>query len=175
MSELIKTKEGKPFKTEKAAKLQRGLQRKKGIETKVVESDEGWALEVIEHKKRPKRIPVGTRNILSFPKRPGYVRRLVTDIDDRILQFEQAGYEVVKRKDLPTGDPRAGEPSQMGMPVTKDLGAGMKGVLMEQKQEWYDEDQKLKQDKIKADELSMKRTTGGIEDGYGEIKISATR
>ena len=173
MSELIKTKEGKPFETEQAANLRKGVLRKEGTETKVVKHDNGWALELIEPERRPKRIPVGTRNVLSFPKRPGYVRRLVTDVDDRILVFEQAGYTVVKQKDLPTGDHRVGEPSQMGMPVTKDIGSGMKGILMEIKQEWHDEDQKAKQDKITLEEASMKQSKGGIDGGYGEIKIGS--
>jgi len=171
---LIKTNEGEPFQTEHAAKIRQGILKNQGTETTVVTADKGWALEEIIPEKRPKRTPLGTKSVLRYPKRPGYHRHVINDVDDNILVHEQAGYEIVKKKDLPSGDPRAGDASQMGMPVIKEVGAGTKGVLMEIKQEWYDEDQKVKQDKIKADESAMKQSKGNIEGGYGEIEIGAT-
>jgi len=172
---LIQTNDGKPFETEHAAKIRQGILKNKGTETKVVEADGGWALEEIKPKKRPKRVPLGTRNVLRYPARPGYHRHVINDVDDNILIHEQAGYTVVQKKDLPSGDPRAGDASQMGMPVSKEVGGGVKGVLMEIPQEWYDEDQKARQDKITADESAMKRSKGDIEGGYGEVKIDASR
>ncbi len=83
MSDLIKTQEGEPFATEQAANLRMGVLRKKGTETKVVTIEGGWALEEI--KKRPKRIPLGTRNVLRYPKRPGYHRHVINDVDDNML------------------------------------------------------------------------------------------
>ena len=168
MIEFIKTKEGKPFETEHAAKIRQGILKKEGSETRVVETDGGWALE----KKRPKRIPLGTRNVLRYPDRPGYHRHVINDVDDNILVKQQAGYEIVQKKDLPSGDPRAGDASQMGMPVSKGVGHGVKGVLMEQPIEFYNEDQKVRQDKIKADESAMKQPSS--EGGYGKVEIGAT-
>ena len=165
----IMTKEGKPFTTETAAKTRQALLRKEGTETRVVEAEGGWALET----KRPKRIPLGTRNVLRYPKRAGYVRRIVNDVEDRVMRFQQAGYEVVQKKDLPSGDPRAGDASQMGMPVAKSVGNGVKGVLMEIKEEWYLEDQKRKQTGVSAQEQSMKQSKGGVEGAYGDIGIAA--
>jgi len=171
MTEIIRTKEGQPFETEKAALMRQGQLAKQGTETKVVKEDNGWVLETIT-KKRPKRVPLGTRNVLKYPKRPGYVRRVVNDVEDRIQRFKEAGYEIVQKKDLPSGDPRAGDASQMGMPVSKSVGNGVKGVLMEIPEEWYKEDQKRKQDKIKADEMAMKQSKGGVEGGYGDLQLN---
>lgn len=173
MSELIKTNEGQPFATEQAAKIRKGILKNEGTETKIVTADGGWALEKIE--KRPKRIPLGTRNVLRYPKRPGYHRHVINDVDDNILVHQQAGYEIVQKKDLPSGDARAGDASQMGMPVSKEVGGGTKGILMEIKQEWYDEDMKTKQVKIKSDESAMKQLKDGIEGGYGEVEIGASK
>jgi hypothetical protein len=167
MTEIM-TKEGKPFETENAAKMRQGQLKKEGIETRVVEADGGWALD----KKRPKRIPLGTRNVLKYPKREGYVRRVVNDVEDRVHMFQQAGYEIVQKKDLPSGDPRAGDASQMGMPVSKNVGNGVKGVLMEIPEEYYLEDQVRKQAGVSAQESSMKQSKGGVEGAYGDIGIA---
>lgn len=172
MTEYIKTAEGSPFESERSAKTRSGMLRKEGIETEVVEVEGGWALK--ESERRPKRIPLGTRNVLRYPDRPGYHRHVINDVDDNILVHQQAGYEIVQKKNLPSGDPRAGEASQMGMPVSKDVGHGVKGVLMEIPQEWYDEDQALRQNKIKSDESAMKQQGGGIAGGYGKMEIGAT-
>ena len=169
MTEIIKTNGGEPFKTEEAAKSRQTALAKRDIETKVVAEEEGWVLETTA-KKRPKRVPIGTRNILKYPARPGYHRRVVNDTEDRIKVFKEAGYEIVQNKSLPAGDPRAGDASQMGMPVAKNVGGGTKGVLMEIPQEWYDEDQKAKQDKIKADSMAMRQDKYGVEGGYGDMK-----
>lgn len=168
MSEIIRTKDGKPFETEKAAIMRQGQLSKTGTVTEVVEDGEGWALKAT---KRPKRVPLGTRNVLKYPQREGYVRRVVNDVEDRVQRFKAAGYEIVQKKDLPSGDPRAGDASQMGMPVAKSVGNGVKGVLMEIPEEWYLEDKKARQDKITADESAMKQTKGGVEGGYGDLNL----
>ena len=169
MSEIIRTKDGKPFESEKAALMRQGQLKKQGTVTEVVQDDDGWALKA---KKRPKRVPLGTRNVLRYPERPGYVRRVVNDVEDRIYRFQQAGYEIVQKKDLPSGDPRAGDASQMGMPVSKSVGNGVKGVLMEIPEEYYREDQKARQDKITANEMAMKQSKGGVEGGYGDLDLT---
>lgn len=169
MSETIRTKDGKPFESEHAAKIRQGVLAKQGTVTEVVKDEDGFALKA---KKRPKRVPLGTRNVLKYPERKGYIRRVVNDVEDRIQRFKQAGYEIVQKKDLPSGDPRAGDASQMGMPVSKNVGNGVKGVLMEIPEEWYIEDQKAKQDKLLAQEAAMKQNKGGVEGGYGDIGIA---
>ena len=129
---------------------------------------------VPERTGRPKRIPLGTRNVLTAPKRKGYVRRWVNDTPDRIDAFIAAGYEVV-RDNIPTGDPKAGEDSPVGTAVSKSVGLGTKAVLMEIPQDWYDEDQEKRQSELKVQEDSMRRNVGKtpVDDTgqYGTVDI----
>lgn len=102
-------------------------------------------------KNRPKRTPVGQRNILTTDQRPGYVRRWVNDVDGRLAMFEEAGYEAV-RTPTQVGDPAAGNASQVGSVVRKPVGGGVDAVLMEIPVEYYDEDQAAKEQHLKAGE-----------------------
>ncbi len=121
---------------------------------------------------RPVRIPLGTRNVLTAPKRKGYVRRFVNEGEGRVKQFEAAGYTVV-REDIEVGDPKAGKGRKVGSAVNPAVGAGKKAVLMEIKEEWYQEDQKSKQDAILEGERDMKRQlNSGANGTYGGVKIS---
>ena len=120
---------------------------------------------------RPKRVPIGTRNVLTFPERVGYKRRVVSDVGDRIKQFEAAGYTIV-REDIVAGDPKAGSETKIGSAVNPRTGSETKGVLMEIRQEWYDEDQKAKQAEIPRGERDMTRKLNQGGDGdYGSVKI----
>ena len=121
---------------------------------------------------RPIRVPLGTRNVLTAPKRAGYVRRFVNDDKDRIQQFEDAGYNIV-RDNVQVGDPKAGKETQIGSATDKAVGAGMRTVLMEIKEGWYKNDQKAKQDNILVGEKDMKRKLNEKKDGqYGGVKFS---
>jgi len=169
--ELIKTKDGKPFESEQAANLRMGVLRKEGVKTEVVEVDGGFALKKIDSGRRKKRIPLGTRDRLKYPQREGYVRRVFNDNEDRIQRALDAGYEFVTG-DLPGGDPRAGDPTQVGAKVMKEVGGGMKGYLMEIPEAYYRDDQKAKQDKIDALESEMKREkTDGVSGISGKVML----
>jgi len=171
MSELIKMKSGEPFKNRKAANLQKGRQLKLGVETQIVEVEGGFALEKLGVK-RKKRIPMGTRDRLRYPERKGYKRRVFNDDHDRIQRALDAGYEFVSGNH-PGGDPIAGKPSQQGSKIMKEVGGGIKGYLMEIPEEFYEEDQKAKQDEIDRQEAYMHRKrTDGVGDLYGEVKTT---
>ena len=121
--------------------------------------------------KRPKRIPLGTRNVLTAPKRIGYVRRFVNDEPGRIQQFEAAGYSVVK-ENITVGNPKIGKDLDPGSPVSLSVGGGTKAVLMEIREDWYREDQKAKQDRILMSENDMKRKLNTRREGsYGGVEI----
>lgn len=121
--------------------------------------------------KRPKRVPLGTRNVLTAPKRKGYVRRFVNDEADRIAQFEAAGYEVV-REATEVGDPKAGKASQVGSVVRPPVGDGKNAVLMEIKEEYYNEDQDAKQRQVDEGERDMRANlNSGGEGTYGKVDI----
>lgn len=124
---------------------------------------------------RPIRVPLGTRNVLTAPQRLGYVRRFVNDEPGRVKMYEEAGYTVVKqaKEEIPVGDPKIGKSTEPGSKVGVSVGAGTHAVLMEIKKEYYDEDQRAKQNKISVSENDMKRKLNTKAEGmYGGVSIT---
>jgi hypothetical protein len=124
---------------------------------------------------RPKRTPLGIRNVLTAEQRPGFVRRWVNDVDDRLSRAKEAGYMPVM-KPTETADPRAGADSQMGSLVAKSVGGGTRAVLMEIPEEFYRADQDEKQKAVNATESGLRRQPGikGQQYGgtYGKVEIT---
>ena len=120
-----------------------------------------------------KRIPLGTRNVLTAPKKPGFVRRFVNDKRDRIQQFKDAGYSIVE-EEIQVGDAKIGKASQLGSNVDVQVGSGQRAVLMEIPEKYYYEDQKAAQNKIKQTEDEMKRNsnTPGNDGLSGQVQLS---
>ena len=190
MSEIILAgKDERPFSTEKAAKRMRTEKAKEGINTRIIPTAGGFALMAVppeedtpaesenalierREKRRPERIPLHKRNVLTVSdkdKDPNYVYRMVNDKDDRIERFKEAGYEIVNKK-TDIGDPQVGEGSQVGTPVSKPVGNGRTGYLMRIKREWYDEDQAAKTAKNKLVEKHL--TKQPEKPGqYGKVEI----
>ena len=108
---------------------------------------------------RVRRSPInGTRNRLNVRgKEPGYVYRIVNDVDDRIQTFQEMGYEIVNDSAVSVGDKRVATATQEGSPIKVSVGQGIQAYVMRQKQEWYDEDQAKKQAHVNDLEKSMKR------------------
>ena len=114
----------------------------------------------------------GPRNVLKASKEiPGYKLRVVNDVGDRVEAFKEMGYEVVDDPDMRLGDRRAGRAGSTGSAVTVQVGQGTKAVLMKQRLEWYEEDQKAKAERIKEDEESMYQRARREESDYGNIKV----
>lgn len=122
---------------------------------------------------RPRRTPInGTRNRLNVRgKEDGYVYRIVNDVDDRVQSFQEMGYEIVTDAGVSVGDKRVATATQEGSPVKVSVGQGVQAYVMRQKQEWYDEDQKAKQQQVNELEASMKQEakSNGL---VGDIKLS---
>lgn len=122
---------------------------------------------------RPKRVPLHRQNLIHADTKPGFIRRIVNDVDDRIERFKIAGWTPVENESI--GDPHAGDPSRVGSITTKSVGAGVKAILMEIPEDLYREDQKEKQRAVDALEEAMeqdiKNKLGGSAIGEG-IKIS---
>jgi hypothetical protein len=118
-----------------------------------------------------KRIPLGTRNVLTAPKRPGFVRRFVNDKGDRIQRFKEAGYSIVEET-IQVGDPKIGTPEQLGSGVSSKRD-GLKKVLMEIPEKYYKEDFINKQKKIALTEAELKRSsTNPSADGlHGKVEV----
>ncbi len=133
---------------------------------------------------RSTRVPLGvSRPKLAVPQRQGYVRRWVNDVEGRLQGAEAGGYQFVENSALQAG-------TQDVDNVNRDLGArmsrvvdkstGMKAYLMEIKQEFHEEDQKLKMREVDEIDSAIKRGALGddesryIPDKGKGIKISRT-
>ena len=120
-----------------------------------------------------KRVPLRTRNILTAPKKPGFVRRFVNDKGDRIQAFKDAGWSVVDTVDQ-VGDEKVGRATSMGSSANPSVGGGQRAVLMELPEKYYEEDMAAKQAEIDKVEQEIKRnsTTPGHDGLTGKISIS---
>ena len=122
--------------------------------------------------KRPTRTPLGTRSRLAVKgKEPGFHYRIVNDVEGRIQDFIDAGYEVVSDDGVTVGDKRIANPTQEGSPVKVHVGGGNQAYLMRIKDEWKAEDDAAKQAQINELEESMK-ANAKQNSFYGDIKIS---
>ena len=126
-----------------------------------------------ERKSSRKRVPLGVRNVLTAPKKPGFVRRFVNNTPDRIQSFIDAGYEVVK-EDIQVGDDKIGKTTGLGSVVNPSVGGGQKSILMEIPEDFYQEDQKAKSDKLRSVDNEMRRQskTPGRDGLTGTVTIS---
>ena len=119
---------------------------------------------------RPVRQPVSQRKVLSAPKRPGYVRRWVNDTEGRVNLFTEGGWLPVENKEgLETANKSKLVEAPLGSIVSRHVGNGMKAVLMEIKEEFYQEDQAAKADQISATEKDI--LSNRSEGQYGDIKV----
>lgn len=126
-------------------------------------------------KGRPsKRTPVsGHRDILTVDgKKDGFIYRWVNDVDNRLARFQAAGYKFVDH-DVEVGLKTVDNPTTYsGSVVSKNVGQGVTAYLMCTLQEFYDEDQAAKLEKVDQYEAEMKRTLNSGRDGtYGKVEI----
>ena len=120
---------------------------------------------------RPRRTPVSQRNRLSVRNQePGYVYRIVNDIDDRIEELQERGYEICTKESVGSvGHNRVDNPSSLGSVANFSVGKGTKAIVMRQKKEYYVEDQNMKQQEINDLEQSMIQDAKRKAD-YGSIE-----
>lgn len=125
---------------------------------------------------RPRRQPLAVRNRVSVKNQePGYVYRVVNDVDDRIEELIERGYEIVPQtKVIREGDKRVDGASALGSVSSIPLGRGDRGVVMRQKREWNEEDQAAKQ--LRPDELE-KTMKGSARQGadYGTFTVDVKK
>lgn len=106
---------------------------------------------------RAARVPLGTpRQKLQSDQRKGHVRRWVNDTPGRLAQAKLAGYEHV----LERADADGSGQYRSAIVGTNDIGGPLKAYLMEIPREFYEEDQKAKQDAI--DEVDKTILRGNI-------------
>lgn len=127
-----------------------------------------------------KRTPVsGARDILTIlqGKDPNFVYRFVKDVAEngaRIIRFLEGGYTLVRydEEDIVVGDNHVYKSPDNGSIIVVKEGAGY-NYLMKIKREWYEEDQRAKEEDIKKYEGHMKRRREvETDDGmYGKPEI----
>lgn len=121
---------------------------------------------------RVTRVPVGRRNILTVTgKDPDYEYRIVNDIGNRVETFKEAGYTVVNADEVKIGDKRVDQVTSPGSIAQISVGQGVKAVLLKQRKEWHEEDQKAKQAAIDQTELSMQNQPLDSLN-YGKVEIT---
>lgn len=103
-------------------------------------------------------------------KDPAYEYRFVNNVDGKIEQRIEDGWEVVKKSELTqVGEKRVDSPSPTGDAREIGVGHGYKAVLMKIPKEWYDEDQAAKQEVVDRIESSTKEEA--LKDHYGKFTI----
>lgn len=101
---------------------------------------------------RARRSPVGARNRLSLKDQdPNFKYRIVNDEDDRVDQLIEQGYVIVE--DAKVGAKRVDNAPAIGGRFS--VGNGLKAVVMKQRKDWFDEDQRMKQSAIDEQEKDM--------------------
>jgi len=120
---------------------------------------------------RVTRVPVSQRNVLTVKgKDPAYEYRVVNDIDDRIAQFLEGGYELVDKATHDVGDKRVSQGTSVGSKKMFSVGQGIKGHLMRIPKELYLEDQNVKQQFVNKQEASIKEKA--LDGNYGKIELT---
>ena len=130
--------------------------------------------ESLKREGRPRtRVPISIRNVLKWDDQdPAYQYRWVNDNEDRIQRFKGAGWNLVESKDHAGGNRSTGDPSKLASYVEKSVGSGTKAVLMRIDKQYYEEDQKVKQEEVDEIERSMdpRNRDGGSWEGKIEIE-----
>ena len=120
---------------------------------------------------RVKRTPIGTRSVLTVAgKDPNFVYRIINDSGDRVQEFMDAGYELVKDDSVKVGDKKVNKASSEGSLSQVSVGQGQKAFVVRIKKEWYEEDQAAKQ--VRVDELENSTKAKALDGTYGKLEIT---
>lgn len=121
--------------------------------------------------RRVRRSPVMGKNKLTVKgKDSNFVYRIVNDIDDRVHDMIERGYELDTSETIRVGDSRIDTTSKLGKVREIPVGQGIKAVLMKIPREFYEEDQALKAAEVKKAENAMRKTNPN-EGTYGGVDI----
>jgi hypothetical protein len=120
---------------------------------------------------RVRRNPVEGKNKLRVKgKKPEYAYRVVNDVDDRIHDYLERGWELDTDEDIRIGDSRVDQDSRLGKVRMFSVGGGQKAVLMRIRKDWYEEDQAAMQEYVAKTEQAMRPDPN--EGTYGKIDIT---
>jgi len=130
--------------------------------------------EVDAAQERPGRTPLGSRNVLTVAKKPGFHRVWVSNSDGirpAIEDYKLAGYTFVEDS-VKVGDKTVNSADPISTAVSRAGGRGITLFLMEIRQDWKDADDRVEQEKIREQETQMfsPDSRGGQ---YGSAKTNA--
>lgn len=129
--------------------------------------------EIIE-KQKPKRVPLGRRNILTvsgLKDTEDFHYHWFNDSGDRLWKCMEAGYEFVNKSGLSAGETTVESARGTDSIMKKGVGGGWTAYLMRLPMELYKEDQARKQEDVDAIEAEMKRASK-VEGSYGKITVT---
>jgi hypothetical protein len=125
-------------------------------------------------KQKPKRVPLGRRNILTvsgLKDTEDFHYHWFNDSGDRLWKCLEAGYAFVNRSGLSAGDTTVESARGTDSLMKKGVGGGFTAFLMRIPMEIYKEDQARKQEEVDAIETEMKRASK-VEGSYGKITVT---
>ncbi len=111
----------------------------------------------------------GTGKLNVDGKDDDYFYYIENDEKGKVQAREKIGFEIVEKSSGVTmGD---SNPKEVGSRIeTTVFNDGTKGVLMRQRKEWHDEDEKFKADSVNKREEALFRNQQEEKGRYGEIK-----
>lgn len=125
-------------------------------------------------KQKPKRVPMGRRNILTvngLKDTDEFHYHWFNDNGDRLHKCREAGYEFVLKSGLTAGDATIETARGTDSIMKKGVGGGQIAYLMKIPLEFYKQDQAAKQVEVDSLEAEMKLARR-VENSIGSIKVS---
>ena len=127
--------------------------------------------EAIE-KQKPKRIPLGRRNVLTVKgvtDDANFHYHWFNDVDQRLQNCLDAGYEFVGKNGLEVGDKTVESAKGTDSVLKKGVGGGRIAYLMRIPIELYKQDQAAKQ--LEVDQLEETLKAPKVEGSYGKVEV----
>lgn len=125
-------------------------------------------------KQKPKRIPVGRRQVLKTTgiDNVNFYNRWVNDDGDRLQMFLDGGYEFVQKDGVEVGTPNVDSARGTESVMKKGVGMGMTAYLMHIPIEIWKQDQANKLLEVEALEAEMKKPKDGLR---GKIEVEVAK
>jgi hypothetical protein len=125
-------------------------------------------------KQKPKnvRVPLGRRNVLTvrgLEDQANFHYHFFNDVDDRLYQCLEGGYEFVPKEGVEVGDQTVESARGTESVVKKGVGRGIVAYLMRIPIELYEQDQRMKAALVDESEAGVKNPK--VDGAYGKVSI----
>lgn len=124
------------------------------------------------NKEKPKRVPMGRRQVLTvrgLSDQENFHYHFFNDVDDRLYQCLEAGYEFVPKVGLEVGDQTVESARGTESVIKKGVGGGKVAYLMRIPKELWLQDQANKAKIVDESEAGIKAPKVG--GAYGKVDI----